>query len=214
MIATLGKLPSTLATTSLGASRRLMACTSSLPLGKDPSFSPKSSTRQHIVSSGATGKECPTLGTWSIYDDSIRRIVLKFQLCISFPCTFFRLNKYYFKRSSAMCRALPSPPSCLKPSPSTCSGALLKPTHGLQNLGVTSLSYSSPSTRSGAWLKANLRVIRPEDTIPNEYEASCRREHAWSRRSPDLSPRLLPARRPNVSLHAELWRSVSQPLHE
>jgi hypothetical protein len=41
-------------------------------------------------------------------------------------------------------------------------------------------------------LKANIEVIRPEDTIPNEYEASCRHEHAWSKRSPDLSPRLFP----------------------
>jgi hypothetical protein len=29
----------------------------------------------NIASSGDTGKECPTPGTWSIYDDSIRRIV-------------------------------------------------------------------------------------------------------------------------------------------
>jgi hypothetical protein len=41
MIATLGKLPSTLATSSLDASRRQAACTSSLPLGKDPSSSRK-----------------------------------------------------------------------------------------------------------------------------------------------------------------------------
>jgi hypothetical protein len=71
-----------------------------------------------------------------------------------------------------MSRALPPPPSYNKPSPSTL-GAWLKPTHGLQNPGVPSLSYSFPSTCSGAWLKANLRVIRPKDTIPNEYEASC-----------------------------------------
>jgi hypothetical protein len=48
----------------------------------------------------------------------------------------------------------------------------------LQNLGVLSPFCSSPSTCSGAWVKANLGVIRPEDTIPNEYEASCRYEHA------------------------------------
>jgi hypothetical protein len=29
--------------------------------------------------------------------------------------------------------------------------------------------YSAPSTYSGAWLKANLRVVRPVDLIPNEY---------------------------------------------
>jgi hypothetical protein len=77
-----------------------------------------------------------------------------------------------------MSRALPSPPSYNKPSPSTCSGAWLKPIYGLQNLGVLSPICSSPSTCSGAWVKANLGVIRPEDTIPNEYEASCRYEHA------------------------------------
>jgi hypothetical protein len=38
---TLGKLPSTLATSSLDASRRLTACTSSLPLERDRSSSRK-----------------------------------------------------------------------------------------------------------------------------------------------------------------------------
>jgi hypothetical protein len=104
-----------LATSFLGASRRLMACTSSLPLRRDPSSSPKSSARQRIASSGATGKECPTLGTWSIYDDSIRRIVLNFNYV--FSCTSFKLSKYHFKQSSTMCWALPSPPSCHKPLP-------------------------------------------------------------------------------------------------
>jgi hypothetical protein len=60
----------------LAASRRPTACTSSMPLGRDPSPSRKLSARLHINSSGATGKEYPTPGTWSIYDDSIRRIVL------------------------------------------------------------------------------------------------------------------------------------------
>jgi hypothetical protein len=41
MIATLGKLPSTLVTSSLDASRRPKTCTSSLPLGRDPSSSRK-----------------------------------------------------------------------------------------------------------------------------------------------------------------------------
>jgi hypothetical protein len=35
----------------------------------------------------ATVKECKTLGTWSIYNDSIHRIAF-FQLCISVLCTF------------------------------------------------------------------------------------------------------------------------------
>jgi hypothetical protein len=49
---------------------------SSLPLERAPSSSPKLSARQHIDSSATTGKEYPTPGTWSIYVDSIRRIVL------------------------------------------------------------------------------------------------------------------------------------------
>jgi hypothetical protein len=40
-------------------------------------------------------------------------------------------------------------------------------------------AYSSPSTFSGAWVKANLRVVRPEESIPNEHEAVCCGEHAW-----------------------------------
>jgi hypothetical protein len=76
MIATLGKLPSTLATSSSDASRRLTACTNCLPPGRDLSSSQKSSARLRIDSSGATDKEYPTPGTWSTYDDSTRRIVL------------------------------------------------------------------------------------------------------------------------------------------
>jgi hypothetical protein len=34
--------------------------------------------------------------------------------------------------------------------------------------GSQILAYSSPW---GAWLKANLKVIRPEDIIPNEYKS-------------------------------------------
>jgi hypothetical protein len=40
-----------------------------------PSSSPKSSAHPHIASNGVTSKEYQTLGTWSIYDDSTRRIV-------------------------------------------------------------------------------------------------------------------------------------------
>jgi hypothetical protein len=89
MIATLGKLPSTLPTSSSNASRRLTTCTSSLPLGRDLSSSQKSSVRLHIDSSGATDKEYPTLGTWSIYDDSIRRIVLNSSYVFLFLVLFF-----------------------------------------------------------------------------------------------------------------------------
>jgi hypothetical protein len=53
-----------------------------------------SSARLHIDSSGATRKEYPTLGTWSIYDDSIHRIVLSSSYVFPFLVTlFFRLNK-------------------------------------------------------------------------------------------------------------------------
>jgi hypothetical protein len=68
---------STLATSSSSASRRPMACTSSLPLGRDPSLSTKLSAHPLITSNGATDKEYQTLGTWSTYNDSIRRIAFK-----------------------------------------------------------------------------------------------------------------------------------------
>jgi hypothetical protein len=87
MTATSRKPPLTLATSSSGASRRLMACTSSLPLGRDLSSSLKLSAHRLTAYNGATVKECQTLGTWSIYDNSINRIVI-FQLCISVLCTF------------------------------------------------------------------------------------------------------------------------------
>jgi hypothetical protein len=72
--------------------RRLMACTSSLPLGRDPSSSRKSSARQHIDSSGATGNEYPTPGMWSIYDDSIRRIVLNLSYVFSSFVPLFHIK--------------------------------------------------------------------------------------------------------------------------
>jgi hypothetical protein len=77
------------ATLSLDASRRSTTCTSSLPLGRDPSSSRKLSARLHIDSSGATGKEYSTPGTWSIYDDSIRRIVLHFSYVFPFLVPLF-----------------------------------------------------------------------------------------------------------------------------
>jgi hypothetical protein len=43
--------------------------------GKNSSSSPKSSAHPHIASNGVTSKVYQTLGTWSIYDDSTRRIV-------------------------------------------------------------------------------------------------------------------------------------------
>jgi hypothetical protein len=62
--------------------------------GKDLSSSAKSSAHPHIASSGATGKECQTLGTWNIYDDSIRRIVFNYNYVFLFLVPSFRLNKY------------------------------------------------------------------------------------------------------------------------
>jgi hypothetical protein len=95
--ATLRKLPSTLATSSSDASRRPMAFTSSLPLGRDPSSLPKLSAHPLIASNGATDKEYQTLGTWSTYDDSIRRIAFKIPGMYFLSLYFLRLNKYYFK---------------------------------------------------------------------------------------------------------------------
>jgi hypothetical protein len=56
--------------------------------GKDPSSSPKSSVHPHIASSGATDKECQTLGTWNIYDDSIRRIDFNYSYVFLFLVLF------------------------------------------------------------------------------------------------------------------------------
>jgi hypothetical protein len=47
----------------------------------------------HIACSGATGKECQTLGTWNIYDDSIHRIVFNYKYVFLFLVPFFTLNK-------------------------------------------------------------------------------------------------------------------------
>jgi hypothetical protein len=58
--------------------------------------------------------------------------------------------------------------------------------------GSKSFSFLPLDMLGGLAQKANLGVIRPEDIITNEYDASCHYEHAWSKRSPDLSSRLLP----------------------
>jgi hypothetical protein len=81
----------------LRLSRKPMTCTSSLPLGRDPSSSPKSSAPPRIVSSGEMGKECLTPRTWSIYYNSIRRIVLNLSYVFPFLVPFFRLNKQIFQ---------------------------------------------------------------------------------------------------------------------
>jgi hypothetical protein len=75
----------------LRASRRPTACTSSLPLGRHPSSSLKLSARHIIDSSGATGKEYPTPGTWSIYVDFIRRIVLNLSYVFPFLIPLFQI---------------------------------------------------------------------------------------------------------------------------
>jgi hypothetical protein len=56
------------------------------------------------------------------------------------------------------------------------------PIHGLENLGVTDFLLLLSIDMLGAWLKAILKVVGPEDIIPIEYEASCRCEHAWSKK--------------------------------
>jgi hypothetical protein len=65
-----------------------MACTSNLPLGRDPSSSPKLSAHPLIASNGAMDKEYQTLGTWSTYDDSIRRTVLNSSYVFPFLVLF------------------------------------------------------------------------------------------------------------------------------
>jgi hypothetical protein len=70
-----------------------------------------------------------------------------------------------------MSRALPPPPSHNKPTPSTHSGAWLKPTYGLQNGGFRVFSFLFPRHARGLGSKANLGVVRPDETIPYEYDA-------------------------------------------
>jgi hypothetical protein len=73
-----------------------------------------------------------------------------------------------------MSRALSSPLSCRKTLPLDMLGGLDKAnTWVAKPEGHTFFAYSSPSICSGAWLKANLRVLRPEETTPNEHEAFC-----------------------------------------
>jgi hypothetical protein len=68
-------------------------------------------------SSGATGKEYPTPGTWSIYDDSIHRIVLNLSSVFPFLLPFLDYINKYFKQSSAMSRALHPPPHTINSPP-------------------------------------------------------------------------------------------------
>jgi hypothetical protein len=161
MIAMLGKLPSTLATSSSYASRRPTACTSSLTLGRDLSSSQKSSAHLHIDSSGVTGKEYPTLGTWSIYDDSIRIIVLNSSYVFLFLVPFFfRLNKKIFQAVICYESSTTSSFLMLPPPPLDMLGGLAKANIWVARPGVLwNLSQSFPSTYSGAWHKANPRVI-------------------------------------------------------
>jgi hypothetical protein len=65
----------TLATSSSGASRKPTACTSSLPLGRNLSSLLKLSAHRLTACNGTMDKQCQTLRMWSIYDDSIHRIV-------------------------------------------------------------------------------------------------------------------------------------------
>jgi hypothetical protein len=56
--------------------------------GKEPSSSLKSSTHQHITSNWVMEKECQTLGTWSIFDNSTSRIVFNFSYVFLFLVPF------------------------------------------------------------------------------------------------------------------------------
>jgi hypothetical protein len=195
MIATSRKLPSTLETSSLDASKRPTTCTSSLPLGRDPSSSQKLSAHQHIDSSGATGKEYPTPGMWSIYVDYIRRIVLNLSYVFPFlyPSFSDQINKY-FKQSSAMSRALPPPSSYSKfPRPLDMLGGLAKANVWVAKPGGSESLLFLPLDMLGGLAQSQTKG-HPDLRTPSltKYEASCRYEHAWSERSPDLSPRLLP----------------------
>jgi hypothetical protein len=182
-----------------------MACTSSLPFGKDPSSLLKLSTHPLIAYNGVMEKECQTLGTSSTYDDSIRRIVFKFQLCISFPCTVFRLKILV---QAVICYVLSTTFSSL-------------------------MSQTLPLDMLGGLAKANTWVAKPEGykflLIPPSRHA-----RAYDMRTSSLMSMKHPiavsmlgqkghqtralgsslTRRPHVSLHAELWRSANQPLRE
>jgi hypothetical protein len=76
-----------------------------------------------------------------------------------------------------MSQALPSPLSRRKALPLDMLGGLAKANIWVAKPeGHRFFAYSSLSSCSGAWLKANLRVLRPEETTPNEHEAFCRRD--------------------------------------
>jgi hypothetical protein len=73
----------------------------------------------------------------------------------------------------------------------------------LENLGVTDFLLLLSLDMLGAWLKAILKVVGPEDIIPIEYEAYYRCEHAWSERRQTRALGSSLACQPHVSLHAE-----------
>jgi hypothetical protein len=83
-------------------------------------------------------------------------------------------------------------------------GGLAKSNIWVAKPGVFFRVSLSPSPRhaQGLGTKPTQGSSRPKDTILNEYDASCRYEHAWSERSPDLSPSLL------------LTVIIRQPSHE
>jgi hypothetical protein len=87
-----------------------------------------------------------------------------------------------------MSRALPRPSSC---SPPRHAQGLGESQHmGCKIWGFESLLFLPLDMLRGlaqSQPKGHLDLRTPS---LNEYEASCRYEHAWSERSPDLSPRL------------------------
>jgi hypothetical protein len=75
-----------------------------------------------------------------------------------------------------MCGALPSPLSYHKTLPLDMLGGLAKANTWVAKPACDKFSLTPPpSTCLGAWLKANLRVVRPEEIIPNKHEAFRRR---------------------------------------
>jgi hypothetical protein len=109
---------------------------------------------------------------WSIYDDSSLRIVFNF----IYVFLFLALFPDQIKISSS------SHLLCVEPY-LLLSHVTNPPFSMLGGLAKANTWVAKPeghTFRPFLPLEAILRVVRPEDIIPNEYKASCRCEHAWS----------------------------------
>jgi hypothetical protein len=163
MIAMLRKPPSTLATSSLDASKRLTEG----PFIVTEVISPSTYRLQW-----GDGQGVPN--PWNV--EHLRRFYPKISFFSSyvfspFVFLFFILNKKYFKQSSATSRALPPPSSYYNPPPLDMLGGLAKANIWVARPGDSNSSSSLPLDMLGGLAKANLKVIRPKDIIANEYEA-------------------------------------------